>query len=215
MKQKVYSSVVILFFTVCLYFYANIFNSSLYFEDNRAIVNVIENTLVPLKQLQQPNMEDSFFYDTYIQDPANLDLFIRASLLVSNKKNKELALMYQRLLKTRPTWPYYYSGLVQINQFSGQINHSDIVRSIKYGMYERQVVYSLAEILFYGWKDIEKNDRLTILGYLIGQQESVISRTINISAKFAKIYQYCDFIFEKKHVEYAACKRNYWQPLSD
>ncbi len=86
---------------------------------------------------------------------------------------------------------------------------------MNYGKHEKQVVYSLAEMLFYGWEKIDEIDRVAILEYLIDQEESVISRTIGISAKFAKIYQYCDYIFEKKHVEYAACKRNYWQPLSD
>ncbi len=215
MKQKIYSTVVILFFTVCLYFYATIFASNIYFEDNRAVVNTISNGEDATKHLQIPSQKDSYFYDSYLQDPANLELYIRASLLNKIKKPEELKLLYQRLLKTRPSWPYYYSGLAQVDSLSGQLKQSDVAGSIKYGKHERQVVYSLAEVLFYGWNKIDEMDRKVVLDYLIGQQEVVISRTIAISVKFAKIYQYCDYIFEKKHVEYAACKRNYWQPLSD
>lgn len=215
MKQKIYSTVVLLVFSVSLYLFSTLFNSSLLFEDNRSILNAQQIDPDLTISLKEPSLKDSFFYDTYIQNPAILELYLRASILSSDKDTEELKLLYKRLLKTRPSWPYYFSGLAQVNQLSDFYNSSDINAAIQYGKYERKVALSFAEILFYGWDGVKKKDQLLILNYLIGQQESTISRSINISAKFAKIYQYCDFIYEKKHVEYAACKQNYWQPLSD
>jgi hypothetical protein len=123
--------------------------------------------------------------------------------------------MYKKLLVIRPTWPYYHSGLVQIEQKKREFNPDTLNRAIKYGMHERTVVYGLAEVLFHEWDNIPENIRLTILNHLSLQHSVIVSQTINISSKFARLYQYCDFLYDKNNVEYAACKQNYWQPLSD
>jgi len=215
MKKKVYSVLVIIVFSVCMFLFSSLYQSSLSFEDLRVIVNDQDNETSVSLELVKPSEQESYFYDTYIQNPATLELYLRASMINSKKNNTEKTLFYKRLLKTRPSWPYYFSGLAQVNHMSGQFDSNIINSIIHYGKYERKVVLSLAEILFHNWERIENKYRELILSHISEQQDYIISQTVNISSKFAKIYEYCDFIYEKKHVEYAACKQNYWQPLSD
>ena len=215
MKQKVYSVLVIIVFAVCLFLFFTLYRSSLMFEEMRALVNDKDKESGVSLVSMQPAEEVSYFFDTYIQNPATLELYLKSSIVNSEKNNNNVGLMYKRLLRTRPTWPYYYSGLAQYNQILDQFIPEIIYKTIKYGKHEKKVVHSLAEILFHNWKLIKTKDRELIMSHFLGQQDKIISQTVSISSKFAKFYEYCDFIYEKKHVEYAACTGNYWQPLSD
>ena len=78
-----------------------------------------------------------------------------------------------------------------------------------------KVIKSLAEILFYNWNDIDKGKRSQLMTYLSSQANNSIAKVVEISSKFARVYEYCDFLYEQRHIEHASCKSQYWQPLSD
>ncbi len=123
--------------------------------------------------------------------------------------------LYHQLLSIKPSWPYYYSGLVQSSSLSGKVDEQYIRRSMRFGRHERLVVKSLSEVLFYQWSLMTESMQNEMLDHLIIQNDVLLSEIVKISARFAKIYPLCDFIYEKKQVEYAACKDQYWQPLKD
>ena len=139
-----------------MYLFSTLYSSSLYFEDHRAVVNEKGDLFDLTAGLEKPSMQDSFFYDSFIQNPANLELYIRANILSSDKNINELTMLYDKLLKTRPTWPYYFSGLAQLNQISNVFDSGIIESAIQYGRFERKVVYSFAEILFHNWIKLQK-----------------------------------------------------------
>ena len=214
-KQKIYSCLVLVVFSCFFYLFFMMFKSSLLFESNRAIISVKDSLVGSSLDIDRPQLGGSYLHETYIQDPANVEMYLRASLFNVGNKSEELISTYEQLLMRRPSWPYYFSGMAHVSQLS-KVNSVNYINSaMKYGKYERSVINSLAEIVFHDWDMIEESARLVILNHLSRQQEGVISLTINISAKFAKLYQYCDFLYEINHVEYAACKRNYWEPLSE
>ena len=157
-------------------------------------------------------------YHGILKNPSEIESLLRFQLVNGLNGMPVLTRLsdgYHSLLKSRPTWPYYYSGLAQIDSMSNDSVINNLTKAIQYGAHERKVVKSVAEILFFNWEKIEENDKSRILDYLYRQNESLISDIVAISAKFAKIYVFCDYIYEKKHVEYATCKQQYWQPLSD
>ncbi|MBL4772127.1 MAG: hypothetical protein JKX98_00490 [Alcanivoracaceae bacterium] len=216
MKQRMYSIVVIVIAALCFYLYATILISSLRIEKNKTLLNSKQssNTLIS-DILKSPVVSDSLFYNNFIQNPLELELYLRFRLTAHVRNNDDDSFLYRLLLKTRPTWPYFYSGLAQVKSVHGDLEQSDLNNAIKYGPHEKGVVNSLAEILFYNWNYLDKTGRLQLLEYLTDQNDIMITNVVTISAKFAKIYAYCDYIYEKKHVEYAACKQQYWQPLTD
>ena len=139
----------------------------------------------------------------------------RTELFYNEMNNSQhLTDLYQLLLESRPTWPYFYSGLAQVDQVNKQLQFTHINKAMSFGAHERKVVNSLAEILFYNWDSLEVMSRNRILDYLSNQPSWSIAQSINISAKFSRVYEYCDFLYEKKQVEYATCKHHYWQPLT-
>ncbi|MFK8011914.1 MAG: hypothetical protein AB8B80_07745 [Marinicellaceae bacterium] len=133
--------------------------------------------------------------------------------MTDEDNTQEISRFYRKLLKTKPSWPYYFSGLVKVDNIDKVVNMKNVKYAIKYGEFERQVATSIAEMVFSRWSLIDNTEKMGILNYLISQHETLLSRLINVSAKFAKIFEFCDFIYEEKQVEYAACKQNYWQPL--
>ena len=220
MQRRVYSTLVIAVATLYLYLCWMILVGSLRFENNKALFNAtyFKQQMQPSLNLKEPTASTSHIYQTYIQNPAEKELYLRARLLDSSNgiltDVGELQYLYMTLLKTRPSWPYYYSGIAQAQQITKSINNKYISYAIKYGPHEQKVIKSLAEILFYNWNNFTKNDRLKVLKYLTNQPNHIIAIIVTVSTKFAKSYQYCDFLYEQKHVEYPACKQQYWQPLS-
>lgn len=220
MRQKFYSTLVIVFLLFFLFLYATLLESSLELEENKSLRGSKTRSSDSYSRLVTTvSIGDSFWYETYVRNPANVELYLRSKLhnLSNNEgvNDEELISLYLLLLKTRPSWPYYFSGLTQIQNLVKGADNRYFINAIQKGPHEIKVVYSLAEMLFYNWDNINKSNQILILDYLIDQPESTISATVNISANFAKIYEYCDYIYSKKHVEYRACKQHYWQPLLD
>ena len=212
--QQLISKVVILFLTlISLYFYFTIFQSSLRLED-------LKKSLYA-KSANYKGLHDDKFssnYQNFIQTPSEIEIFLRFQLingLNDMQAYDQLFDGYQSLLTIKPTWPYYYSGLAQIDRSMNVSVVNNLFKAIQYGAHEKKVINSIAEILFSHWEKIKKKDRNRILDYLSTRNDNVITSIVTISVKFAKIYVFCDYIYEKKHVEYAACKQQYWQPLSD
>ena len=220
MQKTVYKIAVLVLIMLCVYLYYIIFSSSLSLENSKALFNRIqldEKTHL-LFVLKITEINKSRYFDTVSVNPAEIELFLRAQLIensVSSQLDSDIWWYYEFLLKKRPTWPYLHSGLAQSAMQRGVVDELNLRNAIKFGPHEVKIIKSLAEILFYSWEKMQKESRLVLLNYLTEQNKATISRVVNISARFAKIYAYCDFIYEKKHVEYAACKDQYWQPLDD
>ena len=220
MQKTVYSIVVLVITILCMYLYYIIFSSSLSLENNKALFNRIhlDDKIRSSFVLKIIEINKSQYFDTISINPGEIELFLRAQLIentASSQLDNTVWWDYGFLLKKRPTWPYFWSGLVQSRMQRGIVDEVNLRNAVKFGPHELKVIKSLAEILFYSWEKIQKESRLMLLNYLTEQNKTVIAKVVSISAKFAKIYVYCDFIYEKKHVEYAACKDQYWQPLDD
>ena len=219
-QKKIISTLVLIVAVLCLCLYYIIFVSSFRFEQNKTLVNqgVPETSVNRLSLSEFPSRDAYWFQKAVINNPAETELFLRSKLLESQLPSienvRELKLIYGGLLDIKPTWPYYFSGIVQLSMVDGSLDKGLIESAIKYGSYEKKVIKSLAEVLFYHWDNLTNEERNRLLNYLSNQTEATISQVVLISANFARIYEYCDFLYDKKHVEYAACKRQYWQPLS-
>lgn len=216
-KQRIYSVIVILCAFFCLYFYGIIFTSSLRYENNKSLFNAkyFNHRDDIVIDLERGASLHSGFLSSYVRNPAELELKLRADLMGSDESRviADHSVYYQELLKRRPSWPYYFSGLMQSEFANKHYSEHAIKKAMYYGPHEKQVVLSLAELLFFYWEDISDNLKNEMMAYLMNQSDILNSIVVKISAKFAKIYQYCDFIYDKKHVEYAACKQQYWKPL--
>ena len=219
MQKKIYSVLVIVFAASCLFLYSTLLTSSLRLERNKSLFNAQyyskSGVIAPPIKLEGPNFERSWLFNRFFQNPAEIELYLRTELFYNEMNNSQhLTDLYQLLLESRPTWPYFYSGLAQVDQVNKQLQFTHINKAMSFGAHERKVVNSLAEILFYNWDSLELMSRNRILDYLSNQPSWSIAQSINISAKFSRVYEYCDFLYEKKQVEYATCKRHYWQPLT-
>lgn len=199
--------------------YLAVLVSSMRFENNKYEFNysVLKNS--------QDNAIVLSFFESFknslthyiLQNPSESELLLRAQLIVSDGMNKqELAAMelsYLGLLAKRPTWPYYYSGLLRVQMFDFSLNFKTIRQAITYGAFEFKVAKSMAELLFYKWDYFSKDQQNSLLAYLSSQPRVTKTQIVAISAKFAKIYEYCDYIYEEKQLEYSPCKKYYWEPL--
>ena len=216
-KQKIYSIVVIMGLMVCLYFYYSIFKSALLLEDFRVQFNSKYFKKQANISLESFQVKDSGWFASYVINPAMTELQLRADLLDSGSSEQLINLTeeYLGLLSTRPSWPYYFSGMLQAEAIQSNNFSNNFDNAIKYGAYEKQVVFSIAESLFYNWDNLNKESKVIALNYLSNQSEFIKSLVIGISAKFARVYEFCDFLYDKTHVQSATCKNNYWQPLVD
>jgi len=221
-QKKVISLVVVLIAMVCFYLYVLILSSAIRFEDNKALLSqgyfsAIKNN----DQLFQsvPAYTDSWLNTAILHNPAETELYLRSELLknekISQKNIIELKKLYNMLIQSKPTWPYYFSGIVQLSMINKSLDVHQLELTMKYGKHEKKTIKSMAEVLFYNWTRLDAMQRNALLTYLSEQTDSSIARVVDISVKFARLYEYCDFIYNKKQVEYAACKSQYWQPLSE
>lgn len=221
MQKKVYSMLVVLFAFVCMYLYSVIFFSSLRYESKHTLFNLkyIKNKKSVLLDLHEPKYTKSGFSQMFFSNPQETELYLRVELLEASHHTDEalrkLKAIYKDLLNTRPSWPYLYSGLLQVDQLLGEEQAQHLKSAIVYGKHETKVIKSLAEILFYNWDVLDKSLKNQLIMMLSEQSEGRISTIVNIAAKFSRVFEYCDLLYEKKHVEYAACKSQYWQPLTD
>ena len=221
MRIKIISIFFILVIVLNLYLLTDVFRSSLRYENNKALFNAryFKDDQHGLINLKVPEHDTASFLAAFNKSsPLELELYLRTKLLDRTLGLDEVTKMqgfYQELLQTRPSWPYLYSGLAQVQLLNHTLDESNLEKAMRFGGHERKVIKSMAEILFYNWDTIDYSTKNSLLEYLSDQDEVMIGRVIDVSAKFARIYAYCDFLYEKKHVEYAACKHHYWQPLKD
>ena len=219
MRKQIYSLIIILFAAMCLFVYSMLWSSSLRLENNKSLFNAQyykKNGDSSSIHLKQPVFNKPWLYNRFFQDPAEIELYLRAELFSNNFDNPEkLTQLYQFLLSTKPSWPYYYSGLAQVDLSDDAFSQKNVDKAMQYGVYERKVVKSIAEILFHDWDKVDELSKIKVLNYLSNQKAWTIAEVVNISARFSRVYEYCDFLYEKKRVEYAPCKQQYWQPLAE
>ena len=115
MRKQIYSFLVLLFAIICLFAYSILWSSSLRFENNKSLFNsqlYINKGDKYSLELKQPKYKGSWLYNRFYQNPAEIELYLRAELFSNNYKEPEkLIKLYHLLLSTKPTWPYYFSGL--------------------------------------------------------------------------------------------------------
>ncbi len=220
-RENIFAWVSVIVVSWSLYQFFQMFQSSLRLENKKAIFRLSDDHRqwedLDLSVLSKHGYNNGVLHPLFISiTPAEIELHLRYHLLNHDSQNylrRDIGDFYQKLLKVRPTWPYYYSGLSQLAMLYGEVDESSLKVSSQYGYHEVKVVKSNAEVLFNSWNKLQKNTREQLLSQLTNQNVSLITSVVNISAKFAKIYHICDFIYEKKQVEYPACKDQYWQPL--
>ena len=219
-QKKIVSTLVLLGSVFCLFLYYLIFTSSLQFEKNKTLLSqaLSGKSSGKLSSIELPSPDVYWFQKVFTSNSSEIEFFLRSKLLdsssLSSNNTEELRKLYYSLLDVKPTWPYYLSGILQLSMVDGSSDKKLIESAIGNGPHEKKVIKSLAEVLFYHWDNLKIDERNSLLNYLSSQTEAVIGGTVLISAKFARIYEYCDFLYDKKHVEYAACKKQFWQPLS-
>lgn len=216
-KKNVMLYLSLVFFLWGLYSFVQLYRSSVQLENKKALFQLDNDRdgHVFFDFLRKEDY-DSMHPLLVSTSPAEIDLHLRYYLLNHESQSyliNELDDFYKMLIGVRPSWPYYYSGMAQLAMLYDQVDELSLMSLNQYGYHETKVVESLSEILFYSWNNLQIETRQQLLTQLIDQKESLITSVVNISAKFAKIYHICDFIYEKKQVEYPACKDQYWQPL--
>jgi hypothetical protein len=218
MRKQIYSIIILVFAVTCFFLYLLLWTSSLRLENNKSIFNeqyYKKDAIAAFVDFKQPAYKGSWLFNRFFQNPSEIELYLRAELLDNKFKNTDkLINLYQILLSTKPTWPYYYSGLAQVDFSDDVFGQVNIEKAMKFGLHERKVIKSVAEILFHHWDKVDLIFKNKVLNYLSNQKSWSISEVVQVSSRFSRVYEYCDFLYEKKKVEYAPCKRQYWQPLS-
>ena len=152
-----------------------------------------------------------------MNNPRELEIEFRVKLILLSLKNSteldSIKNNYLELLKIKPTWPYFYSGLLQVNQIAENDDLSFIEESMRFGPHETKIIKSLAEVLFYRWRDVDGSKKLLLLNYLTEQSNHNVSNSIKVASKFGQVNTICDYLFEKYAEKNAVCLKNYWKPL--
>ena len=161
MQKTIYSIVVLVMTMLSMYLYYIIFTSSLRLENNKALFNHphLDGNVRSSFALKVMEINESSLFDTISINPAEIELFLRAQLIentVNTEVGNNIWSYYEFLLKKRPTWPYFYSGLVQFGVKGGVVDEDSLRNAVKFGPHEVKVIKSLAEILFYNWEKIQK-----------------------------------------------------------
>ncbi len=213
-RQRVYSLLVIFFMGVCVALFIMLFISSIRYESNRSKFNAKyfnDNQFTEIELKPEDGLG-------FISNPLESELYLRSMLLNDNKSKAiadDVVGSYKNLLRTRPAWPYLYSGLMQAQQLSkGEVDDS-LELAIKYGIHERDIIASVAEYLFTNWNSVDRMSRSRVLDYLNGQTETSLTAIISMASKFGRVYDYCDYYYMKTRKINDTCKRHYWQPLID
>jgi hypothetical protein len=202
-----------------IFFYLNILNSNLNLEINNSVLsnsyfkNQHEEVLVELNQLQLSTADGyKLFLNPKEQESALRVQFVLNQLGSAIDLN-EIKETYLQLLYKKPTWPYFYSGLVQVSQVAKNQDFTNIAESIMFGPHETKIIKSMAEVAFYRWQDISNEQKQVLLDYLSGQSIHNITSSSRIAAKFGRIKSFCEYLFEKFKQENSVCLQNYWKPL--
>ncbi len=189
------------------------FKSSLNYEASRVEYRL--DTQNPKELL--PNSADLEFSSYVSISPNQVELLTRVFLTVSKEKSfrysESMADAYLNLLKIRPSWPYYYSGLAQIKKIEQNDFNPSINKAIMLAPFERKVVDSVSQLLFSEWESIDSVMKKKMLVYLSSQDNGKIEGLIGVALRFARLFEFCDYLYESKRKEFQACKREFWQPL--
>ncbi len=191
------------------------FQSSLSYEASRVDYRLgsdsVKNSLPDSRKLK--------FISFVSVNPNQIELYIRAFLSISKseslKNSEKLSDAYFSLLKIRPSWPYYYSGLAQIKKIEQNDFNPSANKAIMLAPFERKVVLSVSQLLFSNWESIDSVMKKKMLVYLSSQNDVVIERLVGSALMFARLFEFCDYLYENNRVEYQTCKREFWQPLMD
>jgi hypothetical protein len=191
------------------------FRSSLNYEASRVEYRLGSQNVKKLL----PNDSDLKLSSFVSESPNQVELYIRVFLSFSKsesyKNSENLSDAYFNLLKIRPSWPYYYSGLAQIKKIEQNDFNPSINKAIMLAPFERKVVESVSQLLFSNWESIDSVMKKKMLVYLSSQSRVVIERLISTSLRFARLFEFCDYLYESKRIEYQTCKLEFWQPLMD
>ena len=192
-----------------------IHQSSLEFEKQKHQYSSIQ-----LSGKTQYQMTDRFDELEKIQlkdDPARGELYIRSLLVNKKLLTKQQILkarhLYKTLLSRRPSWPYYYSGLSLLGLVDKNLDIKSIEKSLEYGKHENKVVKSMAQLLFSQWEVIDDGLKKSLLEVLSEQNINILNSVVNVSSRLSRVYEFCDYLYEKYKIENRSCKSNYWQPL--
>lgn len=200
--------------TLCLLF-ALLFNSSLSYESRRVEFNAI----IAAKQNELPKREAYYSLNSYlIKNPTESELMIRAYL--SNPKRFflkpgfEPVYVYENLLKIRPSWPYYFSGIAQIKKNEKNDFIPSLKKAIMLAPFERKVALSVSQLLFSNWDSVNSADKRYVLRYLAKQNDVMLNAIVESALRFARMFEFCDFLYEQNQKENSVCLREYWRPLN-
>ncbi len=203
---------VLIGFLVLLIF---LFRSSLNYEASRVEYRLGEQNVGNAL----PNIKDLTLSSYVNKSPHEVELLVRVLLSTSKMESlrysKKLNDAYLNLLKIRPTWPYYYSGLAQIKKIEQNDFNPSVKKAIMLAPFERKVIESISQLLFSNWESIDSVMKKKMLVYLSGQDDAMIERLVGTALRFARLFEFCDYLYEAKLTEYKACKREFWQPLMD
>ncbi len=189
------------------------FQSSLSYEVSRADYKLGSSGV----KKSPPDIRELTFPSFVSVNPKQIELYIRAFLATSKleslKNSEKLSDTYFSLLKIRPSWPYYFSGLAQIEKIKQNDFNPLVNKAIMLAPFERKVVMSVSQLLFSNWEGIDSVMKKKMLVYLSSQDEVVIEKLIGSALMFARLFEFCDYLYEINQVEYRTCKREFWQPL--
>lgn len=197
---------------VCLYLSFSIFSTNVEYQNIKKQFNIKY-----FSNAKSLDLNLSIQPKKFLRYPAKVELYLRSQLLeggLSESKKRNLQSHYLQLLKTKPTWPYYFSGMAQLNASVGGFEEN-MVKAIGYGAHESKVLKSVSDIFFSRWNDVTKVTKGKVLNYLVKQDEYKLMIATKIAAKFARMYEICDYIYMNDQVENEYCLSQYWLPLTD
>jgi len=120
---------------------------------------------------------------------------------------------YDELLKLRPSWPYYWLGKLNIASTEGLIRYSDLEKVIIVGGYESSLYASIANIVFNNWQNFDAKELDVLMTYLLRSLPHRFSGVFEFAKSSKRVYEICDFAYEKTNQIPRSCKYSYWQPL--
>ncbi len=215
MNNRVAQLFVYLILLLFLVLFVLMFQSSLSYEASRVDYRLGSDSVKKLPPESRKLKLPSFVS----VNPNQIELYIRAFLSISKseslKNSEKLSDAYFSLLKIRPSWPYYYSGLAQIKKIEQNDFTPSVNKAIMLAPFERKVVLNVSQLLFSTWESIDSVMKKKMLVYLSSQDDVVIERLVGSALMFARLFEFCDYLYENKRVEYRTCQREFWRPLMD
>ncbi|MCF6300653.1 MAG: hypothetical protein L3J52_06005 [Proteobacteria bacterium] len=120
---------------------------------------------------------------------------------------------YDELLKLRPSWPYYWLGKLNIASAEGLIRYSDLEKVITMGGYESSLYASIANIVFNNWQNFDTKELDVLMTYLLRSLPDRFFGVFEYAKSSKRVYEICDFAYEKTGQIPRSCQYSYWQSL--